>query len=122
MSKTKTLTAYLFESLEEINKATEANIDTAVKKARATIEISEQVLNVAQMKIEVINATGRLSDAFQEICDEPFELPAPENPEPDEKKDSVNGDNINDDDTTTYGNRRISNTTLGKRNALNREY
>jgi len=82
MEKRKTLNDHLFDQLERLSSATDETINLETDKATHIIAVSEQVLNVAKLKIDIMQLTGSnqvIQEQFAEI-DEPetFKaLPAP---------------------------------------------
>lgn len=61
----KTLNDHLFEQLDRISKADSDNINLEVSKANAIISVSEQILNAAKFKMDIVKSN--CLDQFTEI-------------------------------------------------------
>ncbi len=90
MTKNKTLNEHLFDQLERLSTANSDNIDLEINKAASIISVSEQILNVARLKLNIIQANVNIGEEFEEI-DKPHtkELtaaPVPELIDSDKKK------------------------------------
>lgn len=63
----KTLNDHLFDTLERLAAATPETIQNEIDKAASIITVSEQVLNVARLKLEIITAGEGAVNQFTEI-------------------------------------------------------
>jgi hypothetical protein len=98
MNEKKTLNDHLFDQLDRLSNATEENIGLETTKATHLIAVGEQVLNVARLKIDIMQMAGKdgdgvIQDQFAEI-DQPStfkQLPAGEQEyfDDDKKKDQM---------------------------------
>jgi hypothetical protein len=68
----KTLNEHLFEQLERLSDADENTIKLEVQKAMHIISISEQVLNVARLKLDILAAGEGIVNQFGEIDTAPL--------------------------------------------------
>ncbi len=84
MANPKTLNEHLFAQLDRLSSANESNIKTEVEKASNIVMVSEQILNVARLKLDIMQAAGNLSE-FSEI-DTMKELPPIEEDSNSDKK------------------------------------
>lgn len=66
MTQQKTLNEHLFAQLERLSSADETTIKTEVEKAANIVMVSEQILNVARLKLDIISA-GQAAEAFSEV-------------------------------------------------------
>lgn len=73
MNNPKTLNEHLFAQLERLSSADETTISTEVDKAANIVMVSEQILKVARLKLDIMQAAGNLAE-FSEI-DVAKELP-----------------------------------------------
>lgn len=64
----KNLTNYLFETLQELREAKDDTITLAVNKARAIVEVSEQVIDAGRLKLEISRHTG-MGTEFPELSE-----------------------------------------------------
>ncbi len=62
----KNLTDVLFEILNELQTAKDDNINLAVNKARAVVEVSEQIIDAGKLKLEISRHTG-IGTEFPEL-------------------------------------------------------
>lgn len=63
----KTLNDHLFDTLQRLSEADETNIDVEANKAMHIISVSEQVLSVARLKLDILAAGEGAVDNFDEI-------------------------------------------------------
>ena len=109
MATKKTLNEHLFEVLDRLSSADENNIKVEVEKASNIVMVSEQILSVARLKLEIMQAGTTLTE-FAEI---------------DKVKESSNENHnlLEDEHETTedelidYGGKLISKKTLGQHKA-----
>jgi hypothetical protein len=112
MSNPKTLNEHLFAQLDRLSSADESTIKAEVEKASTIVMVSEQILNVARLKLEIMQAAGNLAE-FSEI-DSVKSLPDAnqqgqiEQPEQHDETDP-------DEELVNYGGRMVSKKTLGNR-------
>lgn len=67
MTSKKSLNEYLFETLDRLAAADKDSIETEMNKANSIINVSEQILLVAKMKLEIISASIDINQEFSEI-------------------------------------------------------
>jgi len=72
----KTLNQHLFDTLNRLSDADESTINIEVSKAENIVMVSEQILKVARLKLDVMQSAGNLAE-FSEI-DAAKELPESE--------------------------------------------
>lgn len=117
MEKRKTLNDHLFDTLDRLSNATPENINTEVTKAAAIISVSEQVINAARLKLQILQADIVIADEFKEIddtqaTDSPKQIQ--QSPFSDKKKENeVLEDEENPEELVNYGGRMISRKALG---------
>ncbi len=63
----KTLNEHLFDTLDRLADAPPEEIDNECNKAASIIAVSEQVLKVARLKLDILAAKGDLANGFAEI-------------------------------------------------------
>lgn len=129
MSTKKTLNEHLFDTLDRLSNASGEDIQLEVDKAASIISVSQEILNVAQMKLNII-AAGSSINKFKEIIDDdtPKEVqynkgvklkimpPALINTE-DENEIVEHDDNEDideDEELVDYGGRMVNKKTLDK--------
>lgn len=67
MTNKKTLNDHLFDTLDRLSAADADNVNVEVDKAASIIRVSEQILNVAKLKLDIIQANIETSGHFSEI-------------------------------------------------------
>lgn len=67
MAERKTLNDYLFDQLHRLSSATEETIELEKDKAMHIISVSEQVLDAARLKVEIIKLGTQNLNQFSEI-------------------------------------------------------
>lgn len=63
----KTLNDYLFDTLDRLSQADAETIQTEIDKAVSIISVSEQILNVARLKLNIMQVGADVAYGFAEI-------------------------------------------------------
>ena len=66
MNQRKTLNDHLFEQLERLSTATGENIALETDKATHLIAVGQQILDVARLKIDIMQLAGNDNTVIQE--------------------------------------------------------
>lgn len=108
MATKKTLNDHLFEQLERLSEANGETIDLEMNKAASMIQVSEQILSVARLKLEIMQSGAVVGDDFKELD------AAKENNLIDNKTKETSDDVVDEQsEVVPYGNHLISKKTLG---------
>ena len=116
----KTLSEHLFDTLERLSDATPETIQLEIDKAASIVAVSENILNVAQTKINIINATNGTGEGFGEIIEQQKLLT---NDEEEDFTEEIIEEELDEHKITNYGNHHISEKTLaGRKTVFNKEF
>jgi len=114
MPTKKTLNEHLFEALDRLSSATPENIQLEIDKAASIVSVSQEILSVAQMKLNIIAVNADSSNSFNELIESHNEthklstnkeIPYDNNP-------NEEFNTLDDDELVDYGGKLVSKKTL----------